>query len=355
MVLLAAGGVIAALAPTYGVLVVARLLQGAGAAAAPTLTLAALRVLYPPAVRVRASAVLVGTSVGVSALGPALGGVLTDLVGWQCTVLFPAAGLVGVGLLWPVIPRGGSGERLDYAGALLVAAVAGGAILLVQAPVLGQTAMIAGLVLVVLGLPLAVRQVRRRPEGFLPQSVLGRRDVLAGAVGASAATVAYFGLLVVVPVVLVQEGWSAIAVGLLMLPGAMAGMLVSFGVAPVVRRIGAGRTVTLATVCATAAVLTSLVSLWVSPWGHAVSLGLAYVAYSFGQPAMGAVVHDAVPARTAGVALGLATLVFFGGGSLGAAVAGLGAELGWTAGLVLLAMLPASVGLLTRRRLAQAG
>ncbi|WP_185995923.1 MFS transporter [Nocardioides campestrisoli] len=352
VVLLAAGGVLAALAPTYGVLVVARLLQGAGAAAAPTLTIAALQVLYPATVRVRASAVLVGTSVGVSALGPALGGVLTEHVGWQCTVLFPAAGLLGLALLWPVIPRGGSGEALDYLGAVLVAAVAGGAILLVQSPVLGPAAVVGGLALVLAGLPLVVRQVRRRPSGFLPRAVLERPEVLAGAVGASSATVAYFGLLVVVPAVLVGEGWGPVGVGLLMLPGAVLGVLASFGVAPVVRTLGAGRTVTVAAFFATAAVLVSLASLWVSPWGHLLALGLAYVGYSFGQPAMGAVVHDGASRGTSGVALGLATLVFFGGGSLGAAVAGLGAELGWAAGLVLLALVPAGLGLLTRRRLA---
>ncbi len=350
--LLAAGGVLAALAPTYGVLVIARLLQGAGAAAAPTLTIAALRVLYPPGIRVRAMGVLVGTSVGISALGPVLGGVLTDAVGWQSTMLFPAAGLLGLALLWRVIPRQGSGERLDYPGAVVVAAVTGGVVLLVQAPVLGPGALLAGAAMVLAGAPLALRQVRLRPTGFLPRAVLRRHDVLAGAVGASAATIAYFGLLVVIPAVLTERGWSAVRIGLLMLPGAVVGVLVSLGVARLVERRGAGPSVTVAALCATAAVLTSLAATWVSPWGHALALALAYAAYSVGQPAMSTVVHDGVPGELAGVALGLATLVFFAGGSLGAAVAGLGSVLGWAVALLLLAVVPAALAVLTRGRLA---
>jgi hypothetical protein len=62
-------------------------------------------------------------------------------------------------------------------------------------------------------------------------------------------------------------------------------------------------------------------------------------------------VHDSVPDELAGVSLGLATLVFCSGGSLGAAVAGLGAALGWDVGLVLLALVPLAVGLSTRRQL----
>lgn len=351
VVLLAGGGVLAALAPTYGVLIVARLLQGMGAAAAPTLTIAALRVLYPPRVRMRAIAILVGTSVGVSSLGPVLGGLLTDAVGWQVTMLFPAAGLLGLVVLWPVIPKHGSGERLDHLGALLVAAVAGGAILLVQAPVLGWVALVAGAVLVAVGVPLVRRQVRRRPGGFLPVAVLRRPDVFGGAVGASGATVAYFGLIVVIPAVLALEGWSAVSIGLLMLPGALVGVLVSFGVAELVHRVGPAHSISVSAVLATAAVTTSLVSLWVSPWGHAAALALSYAAYSVAQPAMGAVVHDRVSADLGGVALGLATLVFFAGGSLGAAVAGLGAGFGWAVGLVLLIVLTSTCGVVARRLL----
>jgi len=93
----------------------------------------------------------------------------------------------------------------------------------------------------------------------------GQTRRVGGGVRCQCGDLAYFGVLVVVSVVPVQEGWSALAVGLLMLPGALLGVLVFFAVDPVIRRIGAGRTVTLAAVCATVAVLTSLVSLWVSP------------------------------------------------------------------------------------------
>ena len=71
-----------------------------------------------------------------------------------------------------------------------------------------------------------------------------------------------------------------------------------------------------------------------------VAMAMVYAGFTLGQPAMAAAVTEAVPSGTEGVALGLATLVFFVGGGLGAAVAGLGPVVGHPWSLVLLASCP---------------
>jgi predicted MFS family arabinose efflux permease len=64
-------------------------------------------------------------------------------------------------------------------------------------------------------------------------------------------------------------------------------------------------------------------------------------AFGLGQPALMAVVGDAVAADVRGVALGVATLVFLVGGGLGSAViGGLAGTLGVDGALLLLALLP---------------
>ena len=66
------------------------------------------------------------------------------------------------------------------------------------------------------------------------------------------------------------------------------------------------------------------------------------LSFGLGQPAMTALVADSVPTRIRGSALGLLTLCFLLGGSLGAAaVGGLGDVIGWPRSLLLLALLPA--------------
>ena len=68
---------------------------------------------------------------------------------------------------------------------------------------------------------------------------------------------------------------------------------------------------------------------------------LVTFAFGLGQPALSAVVGDAVPPEVRGVALGVATLFFLIGGSVGSAViAGVSGPLGMPAALLLLAALP---------------
>ncbi|MDN5895015.1 MAG: MFS transporter, partial [Nocardioides sp.] len=72
-----------------------------------------------------------------------------------------------------------------------------------------------------------------------------------------------------------------------------------------------------------------------------VAVMLATVCFGLGQPALSAAVGDAVHIDVRGVALGIATLMFLVGGSVGSAVVGgLGDVIGIDWSLVCLALLP---------------
>jgi MFS family permease len=347
--LLSLGALAAALAPAYGALVGARLLQGAGAGAAPVLTLAALRVMYDGPVRSAALGHLVGMAVAVAALGPVVGGLLTDLVGWRAAVVVPGAALVVLAALWRSLPVGGTGARLDYVGAVLVAGTAAGLVLLVQSPSLGVTAVAVGVALLAAGIPAVLTWVRRRPEGFLPRAVLSEPVVLRSALGAAALPASWFGLLVAIPTVLAAAGWSPLAIGFALLPGALLGVVVSRFVGVTIDRIGPRRSIAFAAATCVVAVLLGAVGATGVPVLLMVAMALVYAGFTLGQPAMAAAVAEAVPPGMDGVALGLATLVFFVGGGLGAAVAGLGSVVGHEWSLVLLALLPLAATVIVSR------
>lgn len=338
--LLSAGALVASVAPSYPALIAARLLQGAGAGAAPVLTLAALRVKYDGHVRSAALGHLAGAAVAVTALGPVVGGLLTDLLGWRAAVVFPSAALLVLLVLWTSLPSGGSGARLDFAGAALVAATAAGLVLLVQSPSIGIVAVVAGATLLVIGAPAVAAWVRRRPDGFLPRAVITEPAVLRSALGGAALPASWFGLLVAIPAVLAAEGWSPLAIGFALLPGALFGVVVSRFVGRTIDRLGARRSITLAAATCVVAMLIAAVGALGVPALLMLAMALVYAGFTLGQPAMAAAVEEAVPQGTQGVALGLATLVFFVGGGLGAAVAGLGSVVGAPWSLVLLALLP---------------
>jgi len=348
--LMSAGSILAALAPTYETLIAARLLQGSGAGAAPVLALAALRVKYHGSIRSTALGYLAGMAVAVTSSGPLLGGLLTAMFSWRAAVFSPSIGFLVLLTLWHSLPVGGSGARLDYTGAVLVACAAAGLVLLVQSPSIGYVGALFGLGLLVLAVPALVAWVRRRPDGFLPRAVIVESAVIRSALGAAAMPASWFGLLIAIPAVLAGEGWSPIAIGFALLPGALGGVIGSRSVGATLDRLGPTRSIVLSGATCVVAVLTAALGATGLPVLLMVAMAMVYGAFTLGQPAMSAAVAAAVPAHMNGVALGIATLIFFLGGGLGAAVAGLSSSVGQPWSLALLATLPLFGTLAVHRR-----
>jgi MFS family permease len=340
--LMAGSAVLGALAPTYEVLLAARLLQGSGAAAVPVLGMAIVSARYEGEVRTTALGKVAGTAAAVSALGPLAGGLVEQALSWRAVVALPALGLLVVPALWRALPTEGSGKRLDLLGAVLVAATAAGLVLLVQSPSSGVTVAVVGAVLLALGVPAATARVRRRPEGFLPLAVVRQPVVVRSALAASAVPAAWFALLIAVPAVLAVRGWSPLSIGLALVPSAVTGFLAPRLAGPLLVRLGPARSLVLS---GSTAALALVVAAAGAAAGSAVLLVAAVVlvtfAFGLGQPALMAAVGGAVPADVRGVALGIATLVFLVGGGVGSAVVGgIGEIVGIGGSLLLLALLP---------------
>lgn len=341
--LMTGGAVAAAFAPTFEVLLVARMFQGAGAAAVPTLGVAALSARYHGPVRGLALGRLAGVAAAVSCLGPLVGGLVEQALGWRAVMALPILGVAVLPLLWRALAGEGSGARLDIVGAVLVAGTSGGLVLLVQSPTSGLTIAAVGALLLVLGAPLVALRVRHRPHGFLPMSVVRNGVVVRSAIAAAAMPASWFALLIGVPAVLVHAGWESWEVGLLLAPSAVIAMLVPRFAGPLLDRVGGSWCLALAGVIAAMSMLmAALGTHLVSPVPVAIAVIFATVSFGLGQPAMIAKVGDAVQIDVRGVALGIATLLFLVGGSVGSAVvAGLGEVLGIPGSLAALAVLPA--------------
>jgi MFS family permease len=340
--LMTAGAVVAALAPTYGVLLTARLFQGAGAAAVPTLGVAVLSGRYDGSVRGLALGRLAGYAAAVSCLGPLAGGLVEHAFGWRAVMALPILGVVIVPFLWRALTGEGTGASLDILGAVLVAGTAAGLVLLVQSPSTGRAVAVTGVLLMVLGAPAVALRVRHRPCGFLPVTVIRNPAVVRSALAAAAVPAAWFALLIAVPAVLVHAGWEAWQVGLLLLPSAAIALFVPRVAGPLMDRVGPGPSLALAGMIASGAlVLAAVGAAEVSAPVLGVAVALVTVAFGLGQPALSAAVGQAVHVDVRGVALGIATLLFLVGGSVGSAVVGgLGGVIGIDRSLALLAVLP---------------
>ncbi len=340
--LMTVGAVAAALAPTFEVLLVARLFQGAGAAAVPTLGVAALSARYDGSIRGLALGRLAGTAAAVSCLGPLIGGVVEHSLGWRAVMALPVLGVAVIPFLWHALAGGGTGARLDILGAVLVAVTSGGLVLLVQSPTSGLAIATTGALMLLLGAPLVAMRVRRRPHGFLPMAVIRNGRVVRSAVAAASIPASWFALLIAVPAVLVADGWEPWHVGLLLVPSAVVAMFVPQVAGPLLDRVGGSWSLAISgVVAALTMLLAALGTTLVAAVHVAIAVTLATVSFGLGQPALTALVGDAVDPDVRGVALGIATLVFLVGGGVGSAVvAGLGEVIGIPGSLAVLAVLP---------------
>jgi EmrB/QacA subfamily drug resistance transporter len=120
-----AGSLASALSAEMWQLVVARGIQGLGAGALFPIALAVLGDLFAPSERGRYQG-LFGAVFGLSVLvGPAIGGLITDTIGWPFVFLVNlpvgAIVLVTVRRYLPAYHLGGDRPRIDYAGAALFA------------------------------------------------------------------------------------------------------------------------------------------------------------------------------------------------------------------------------------------
>lgn len=340
--LMSVGAVGSALAPNFGILMVARVLQGAGAASVAVLGTALISARWSGDVRGAALGRVAGVAGTLSALGPLLGGALEALGGWRWSVALPVVGLLAIPALWRGAPTGGSGESVDKVGALLVAVAASGLVLLIQSPSAGIVAGTVGAVLLVIGAPAVVWWVRRRPDGFLPRAIVTNVTVLRSAFAAAAVPASWFALLLGVPLAAASWGWTPLATGTLLLPAAAVGFFSPPVARRLLSRLGGRRTIALACPTAVVALLVAaLGGVLESPWLLALAVVLVTVAFGVGQPAMISSVGAAVPGAQRGVALGIATLVFLTGASVGAAlVGGLSTVIGVPGAFLLLVALP---------------
>lgn len=353
------GALVAALAPTFEVHLAGRLFQGAGAAAVPTLGAAILTARYAEEVKASALLRLAGVAAAVSALGPLAGGVLVDHLDWRFAVALPILGLLVVPALWSALHVGGTGARLDLLGATLTALAAAGLVLLLQSPPTGHVVALVGALLVVLGAPAVVVWVRHRPHGFLPLSVVRNPIVVRSALASASIPASWFALLIGIPAVLLDLGWEPTQVGLVLVPSGIVGLLMPRLVGPLMSRISAARALMLAAGIATAGLTLSALGAWLEqPVVLGISVLGAAISFGIGQPALAYAVGEAVEPEVRGVALGVATLVFMVGGSLGSAVVGgLGEILGVGGSIALLTVLPlvGMVLLVPNLRAARAG
>ncbi|HEX4223738.1 MAG TPA: MFS transporter [Pseudonocardiaceae bacterium] len=342
------GSAACGLAPTLTALIGFRVLQGVGAALLQANSVALVTTSVPAnrmrtALGIQAAAQALGL-----ALGPTLGGILVDALGWQwvfgVNVPVGVLGLVAGRYLLPRTRQRTPVAGFDFIGLGLLI-LASTALLLAVSSVSGLALpwwSVAALVVVGLGTGVAfVLRSGRVRDGVIDLRLLRSRAVSGGLAAALGGYLVLFGPLVVVPVVVTAGGASALRAGLVCtaLPAGF-GLAATLGIRLLPRSwSNARRCVSGALVCVAA--LVPLVLVPVGGVAFIALLGLLGVGLGLFTPPNNAMVMGAIPAAKSGLGGGLVNMARGIGTALGVAVmtcvlnaAGVGAGAGWAFGLL---------------------
>ncbi|MEU6826225.1 MFS transporter [Streptomyces atriruber] len=318
-----------ALAPGIGALIAARVAQGAGAAVVMPASLALIRQAYDdPRRRARAIALwTVGGSVSV-AVGPVLGGVLTEAAGWRSVFLLNLpVGAVILVLLARVARSPRRPAPLDLAGQVTaVLALAGLAFAVIEGGHLGWTsAPVLGAFAVAVAAGFAFHRAEKRHAApMVPLPLLRQRQVgVALAVG-FAVNAAFYGVTFLLGLYYQQlRGMSGVEAGLMFVP--LAAIITGTNlVSPrAAERLGR-RSVIVLGQAVLALAMFALVPLGADTplWLVLVLLVPTGLGGAFAVPALTAQLLDSVPGERAGTASGLLNSLRQTGGAMSVALFG---------------------------------
>lgn len=324
------GSLLGAAAPSIGWLITGRAIEGVGVGLAWPAGLSFAYSLVSVERAARVTGIFVAAIAAGNALGPIIGGLLVDALGWRWLLLVEAPPALAVVVLLVLrldraVPPGTRADRgVDYAGASLLGA--GLLALLVGLTRVGDADRTGILLCAIAAAAFAgfVLVERRAGETALaPPDVLARRGFVLVCVAIFAIAPAFWTSLVYVPLLAERTlGLSAGVTGLAMLPMMGAFFASSLGAGRWYARHGPRRLMGTGalTICAGSVILAGIPA---APSYAQIALGTAALGLGIGMffPAVTtAAVLLVSPARR-GVATGLLYTAEIIGGSIGLAVA----------------------------------
>lgn len=331
VVVFALSSATAGFAPDQTALVVSRIVQGVGAALMMPGTLSIITDAFPPHERGKAMGTWAGVSALALAVGPVLGGFLTEHVSWRAIfyVNIPVAVGAVIATLFAVRESRDTsvGREVDYAGvAVLTAGLTALVLALVEGNAWGwgSPQVVALLVGAAVALPAFVFVENRVKAPMVQFDLLSDRNFLASVVVALIITFAMMGVFFFLALYMQDIlHYSPLEAGVRFLPSTL--MIV--GVAPVAGRlsdrigprwlIAGGLVLVAASLFSFSRIAVDSSYLDLLPGFMLLGIGIAMTMSPMTSAAM-----NAVPVQKAGIASGVLSMFRMVGGSLGVAVTG---------------------------------
>jgi EmrB/QacA subfamily drug resistance transporter len=331
VVIFASSSATAGFAPTETALVLSRVVQGVGAALMMPGTLSIITDAFPAHERGKAMGTWAGVSALALAVGPVLGGFLTEHVSWRAIFYINIPVAIGAVLATLFAVRESRdtsvGRDVDYAGvAVLTVGLTALVLALVEGNAWGwgSTEIVALLALAAAALPAFVFVENRVKAPMVQFDLLSDRNFLGAVVVAMIISFAMLGVFFFLALYMQDIlGYSPLEAGIRFLPSTL--MIV--GVAPVAGRlsdrfgprwlIAGGLLIVAASLFSFSRIAVDSGYLDLLPGFMLLGIGVAMTMSPMTSAAM-----NAVPVQKAGIASGVLSMFRMVGGSLGIAVTG---------------------------------
>lgn len=319
-------------APSMGVLIAFRALQGVGGGIIFSSVFATIGDLFAPAERGKYMGLFTGTFTLASVLGPTFGGLITDHAGWRWVFYINVpVGAVALPAIWYNLPwtRSDRRPRIDFVGAffLSVATVSGLLALAWAGEEYGWTSNVTiGLIAVTIVSAAAFAyQELHHPEPIIPFHLFRVREFLLANLIVFAIGFAMMGSIPYLPTFLqVALDASATASGLITTPQSLGLLLTSVIGGQYLSRTGHYKIMTVLGISLMLSAMALMMTLSADsrPWHLSAFVVVLGLGSGLAMPTMSVVIQNAVSHQFLGVATSSRQFFMQIGGVLGTAIFG---------------------------------
>jgi len=319
-------------APSMIALILFRAVQGIGGGLIFASVFSTVGDLFPPAERGKYMGFFTGTFSLASILGPTIGGLLTDHVGWRWVFFINVPfGLVAIPLIWRNLPHTAASmsRKIDFGGSILLSVSTVSLLLgLVWAEEeygWGSAQTLGLIATAVVFAALFVFQEKRHPEPIIPLGLFRNRTFLLANLVVFALGGGIFGTVAYLPVfVQTSLGGSATTSGLITTPQSLGILLTSIVGGQIISRTGRYRWLTIIGACfiLTATLLQTSLGAGSPKWHISVFMIVMGLGFGMVMPTMSVVIQNAVSHQYLGVATSARQFFMQIGQVLGTAIFG---------------------------------
>ncbi|MCH5236145.1 MAG: MFS transporter [Muribaculaceae bacterium] len=322
-----AGSALCALAQNFAMIIVARTLQGIGAAEAMGVNVALVRLIYPPEFLGRGLAVNTMVIAIASAAGPSLAGTILSVASWQWLFLINVPlGIIAFLMAYKYLPQNPPKDhrvRFDWISGLANVVVFG-TIFYALGNFSSKGSLLENILLLVCGLVIGIfyiRHLRGHLDPMLPLDLLHSKLYTLSVITYTASFITQNIAMIALPFLFLNGfGFSELTTGLLMTPWPLATMVVSPFAARFIEKHNPGATAAFGMlVYSVGLILLVLVPTGsAAEWDIAWRMALCGCGFGIFQTPNTTVMISATPVNRSGAAGGFQSTARIGGQTFGA-------------------------------------